>query len=171
MFFTYRGSNIPSTESSVNIRLAKVWISIDSLSIIWVSNLSDKIKWDFFKAVAVSVLLYRCTIWTLTKRAEESKIGTTQECCERFWKNSWEQHPTKQQVFGHLPPISKMILVKRTQHAEHCWKIKDELIREGFFIDPNTWTWQSWTTSKNLFTVALCGNWIDFGRLARSDGL
>ena len=32
--FTYFGSNISSTESDVNIRLAKVWAAIDSLSII-----------------------------------------------------------------------------------------------------------------------------------------
>ena len=46
--FTYFGSNISSTESNVNIRLAKVWAAINRLSIIWKSDLSYKIRRDFF---------------------------------------------------------------------------------------------------------------------------
>ena len=41
---------------------------------------------------------------------------------------SRRQHPTKQQLYGHLPPITKTIQVRRTRHAEHCWRNKDELI-------------------------------------------
>ena len=58
--FIYFDSNISSTESDVNIRLAKAWTAIDRLSIIW--------KFDFSQAVALSLLLYGCTTWTLTKR-------------------------------------------------------------------------------------------------------
>ena len=28
-----------------------------------------------------------------------------------------EEHPTKQQLYGHLPPITKTIKVKRTKHV------------------------------------------------------
>ena len=31
---------------------------------------------------------------------------------------SWRQHPTKQQLDGHLSPITKTIQVRRTRHAE-----------------------------------------------------
>ena len=68
--FTYLGTNISSTESDVNIHLAKVCNAIDSWSILWKSDVSNKIKWDFFQAVFI--LLYGCTIWTLTKRKEKS---------------------------------------------------------------------------------------------------
>ena len=64
--FTYLGSNISSTEIDVNIHQEKVRIAIEKLSIIWKSDLSDKIKWDFFQVVAVLILLYGCT--THTKR-------------------------------------------------------------------------------------------------------
>ena len=73
--FTYLGSNISSIESDVNIRFVKVRNAIDRLSIIWKSNLSDEIKRDFLHAVAVSILLYGCTIWTLTKRIEKKLNG------------------------------------------------------------------------------------------------
>ena len=50
---------------------------------------------------------------------------------------SWRQHPTKQQLYGHLPLILKTIQVRQTRHAERCWRSKDELISNVF----------QWTTS------------------------
>ena len=41
---------------------------------------------------------------------------------------SWMQQPTKPQLYGHLPPITKTIKVRRTRHAEHCWRTRDMLI-------------------------------------------
>ena len=49
--------------------------------------------------------------------------------------NAWRQHRKKQQLHGHLPPITKTIEVRRTRHAEHCWRSKEELI-----IDILLWT-------------------------------
>ena len=46
--FTYLGSCVSSTESDINIPLAKARNAIDRLSIMWKSDLSDKIKRDFF---------------------------------------------------------------------------------------------------------------------------
>ena len=40
----------------------------------------------------------------------------------------WRQHPTKQQLYGHLPSITKNIQLTRTRHAGHYWISKDELI-------------------------------------------
>ena len=48
---------------------------------------------------------------------------------------SWRQHPTKQLLFSHLPPITKNIQVRRTRYAGHCWRSRDELIS-----DVHLWT-------------------------------
>ena len=48
---------------------------------------------------------------------------------------SWRQHPTKQQLYGHLPPITKTIQIRRTRHAGHCWRNRDDLIS-----DVHLWT-------------------------------
>ena len=56
----YLGSNIPSTEREVNIRIDKAWNAIGRLTIIYKSDLADKNKREFFQAVTVSVLLYSC---------------------------------------------------------------------------------------------------------------
>ena len=68
--FTYLGSSVLSTEKDIDTRLTKAWTTIDRLSIIWKSDLTDKMKCSFFQAAVVSILLYGCTTWTLTKRLE-----------------------------------------------------------------------------------------------------
>ena len=49
---------------------------------------------------------------------------------------SWRQHPTRHQLYGHLPPITKTIQVRRTRHVGHCWRSKDELIRDVLLWNP-----------------------------------
>ena len=43
---------------------------------------------------------------------------------------SWRQHPTRHQLYGHLPPITKTIQARLTRHAGHCWRSRDELISD-----------------------------------------
>ena len=50
----------------------------------WKFDLSDKIKWEYFKAVAMSVLLYGCTTWTLTKHQEKKPGGNYTGCSEQI---------------------------------------------------------------------------------------
>ena len=50
---------------------------------------------------------------------------------------SWRQHPTKQLLYGHLPPITKTIQVRQTRHAGHCWRSRDELIRDLLLWTPS----------------------------------
>ena len=73
--FTYLGSSVSSNEKDIDMRLTKVWTAIDKLSIIWKSNLTDKMKRSFFQAAVVSILLYGCTTWTLTKRLKKKLDG------------------------------------------------------------------------------------------------
>ena len=56
--FAYLDSNISSTESDVNICLVKAWTAIHMLSILWMSDISDKIKLGFFQAMTVNT-----TVW------------------------------------------------------------------------------------------------------------
>ena len=124
--FTYLGSSITSTAT----RLTKAWTAIDRLSIIWKSDLTDKRKRSFFQAAVVSILLYGCTTWTLTKRLEKKLDGNYTRMLRAILNKSWRQHPTRHQLYGHLPPITKTIQVKRTRHAGHCWRSKDELVSD-----------------------------------------
>ena len=49
---------------------------------------------------------------------------------------SWRQHPTRHQLYGHLPPITKTIQVRWTRHAGHCWRSRDELISHVLLWTP-----------------------------------
>ena len=66
--FTYLGSSVSSTETDIDMRLTKAWTAINRLSVIWKSDLTDKMKCSFFQGMVMSMLLYGCTTWTLTKR-------------------------------------------------------------------------------------------------------
>ena len=128
--FTYLGSSVSSTENDIDTRLTKAWTAIDRLSIIWKSDLNDEMKRSFFQAAVVSILLYGCTTWTLTKRLEKKLDGNYTRMLRAILNKSWRQHPTKRQLYGHLPPITKTIQVRRARHAGHCWRSKDELVSD-----------------------------------------
>ena len=87
-------------------------------------------KRSFFQAAVVSILLYGCTPWTLTIRLEKKLDGNYTGMLRAILNNSWRQHPTRHQLYGHLPPITKTIQVRRTRHAGHCWRSRNELISD-----------------------------------------
>ena len=130
--FTYLGSSVSSTEKDIDTRLMKVWTAIDRLSIIWKSDLTDKMKRSFFQAAVVSILLYGCTTWMLTKKLDSNYTRMLRAILNK----SWWQHPTRHQLYGHLPPIMKTIQVRWTRHAGHCWRSRDELISDVLLWTP-----------------------------------
>ena len=134
--FTYLGSSVESTEKDIETRLAKAWTAINRLSIIWKSDLTDKMKRSFFQAAVASILLYGCTSWTLTKRLEKKLDGNYTRMLLAILNKSWRQHPKRHQLYGHLPPITKTIQVRRARHAGHCWRSRDELIRDVLLWTP-----------------------------------
>ena len=161
--FTYRESSVSSTKNDINMWLAKAWTANRRLSVIWKSDLTDIIKLSFFQAVVVLILIYGCTIWTLTKRMEKKVDGNYTGMLRAVLNKSWWQHPTKQQLYGHLQPISKTIQIRRTRHAGHCWRNKNELISDILL----------WTPSHGRTKAgrpALCRYRISPGRPTGSDG-
>ena len=134
--FTYLGSSVSSTENDIDTRLTKAWTAIDRLLIIWKSDLTDKMKRSFFQAAVVSVLLYGCTTWTLIKRLEKKLDGNYTRMLRAILNKSWRQHPTRHQLYSHLPPITKTIQVRRTRRAGDCWRSKDELVSDVLLWTP-----------------------------------
>ena len=115
-------------------------------------------KRSFFYAAIMSILLYGCTTWTLTKRMEKKLDGNYIRLQWAILNRSWRQHPTKQQLYEHLPPITKTIKIRRTRHARHCWRNRDEHISDVLQWTPS----HGWSkaggrmSSSNLHTAALC---------------
>ena len=117
---TYLGSSVSSTETDINTRLAKPWTANDKLSVIWKLDLTDEMKRSFFQAAVVSILLYGCTTWTLTKRVEKNLDSNYTRMLRAILNKSWRQHHTKQQLHGHLPPITITIKIRRPRYSGHC---------------------------------------------------
>ena len=134
--FSYLGSSFASTEKDIDTRLTKAWTAINRLSVIWKSDLTDKMKRSFFQAAVTSILLYGCTTWTLTKRLEKKQDGNYIRMLRAILNKSWRQQPTRHQLYGHLRPITKTIQVRRTRLAGLCWRSRDELISDVLLWTP-----------------------------------
>ena len=134
--FTYLGTSVESTEKDIDRRLTKAWTAINKLSIIWKSDLTDKMKRSFFQAAVTSILHIGCTTWTLTKWLEKKLDGNYTRMLRGILNKSWRQHPTRHQLYGHLPPITKSIQVRRNRRAGHCCRSRDELISDVLLWTP-----------------------------------
>ena len=152
--FTYLGSSVSSTEKDIDTRLTNAWTAIDRLSIIWKSDLTDKMKHSFFQAAVVSILLYGCTTWTLTKRLEKKLDG----------KNAASNI---EQVLAATPHKAPIIRPPTTYHENYpsqtnqiCRTLLEKQGRARKWctpMDPRIWPSKSRTTSSNIHTAAMWG--------------
>ena len=65
------------------------------------------------------------------KRLEKKLDGYYTRMLRAILNKSW-----RHQLYGHLPPITKTIQVRRTRHAGHCWRSKDELVSDVYTYGP-----------------------------------
>ena len=130
MCFNQRGDVFILKGSSLKLVEAEAWTAIDKLSVIWKSDLIDKIKRSFFQTAVVSILQYGCITWMLTKRMEKKLDSNYTRMLRAILNKFWRQHPIKQQLYCHLQLIAKTIQVRRTRYAGHCWISRDELVSD-----------------------------------------
>ena len=97
-----------------------------------VSYSSYPAKWWWNENI-IKVYLY--TTWTLIKRLEKKLDGNYTRMLQAILNRSWRQHPTRHQLYGHLPPITKTIQVRWTRLAGRCWRSRD-----GLKSDVHLWT-------------------------------
>ena len=75
---------------------------------------------------------------------------------------SWQQHPTRHQLYGHLPPIMKTMQVRQTKDPGHCWRSRDELISDVLRWTPTYGRakagWPAQTYSQQLCEDAGCSS-------------
>ena len=67
---------------------------------------------------------------------EKKLDGNYTRILRAIFNKSWQQHPTRHQLYGHLPPITKTIQARRTRHAGHCWRSKDEIVSDVLLWNP-----------------------------------
>ncbi|KAK7495707.1 hypothetical protein BaRGS_00013154, partial [Batillaria attramentaria] len=94
--FTCLGANVTKDgggTADIKKRVALASASFKRLSNIWqATNISRKTKASLFKSLVLSVLLYGCETWKLTK-GEEKRLDVFQtKCLRRVLKIRWQQH-------------------------------------------------------------------------------
>ena len=137
--YIYLGSSISSTEIDINRLVAKPWTVIDSLSVVWKLDLTHKIKRSFFQAAVVSILLYRCTTWAQTKRMEKKAWLQLRKNAANNIEEVQEAALLKEAAVWPPSTYHKTIPVRRTRHAEHCWRSRDEVISDILRYTPSNW--------------------------------
>ena len=155
--FTYLGSSVTSTEEDINTRLTKAWTAINRLSIIWKSDLTDKMKRSFFQAAFTSILLYGCTTWTLKKTAGE----------EARWQLHKNTASNLEQVLAATPHKTPTVRPPASYHENYssltnqtCRTLLEKQGRTHkrcTLMDPHTWPCKSRTTSMNIHSAAMWG--------------
>ena len=115
-------------------------------------------KCNLFQAAVMSKLLYGCTIWTLTKCMEKKLDGNYTRMLRAILNKSWRQHPTKQQLYGYLLPITKTIQDTQTRHVGHCWRSRDELISDVLLWTPSHGRAKAGRPARTNYIQQLCAD-------------
>ena len=136
--------------------LTKTWTAIDRLSVIWKSDLTDKMKLSFFQAAIVSILLYGCTTWTLTKQLEKKLNSNYTRMLQATLNRSWRQHHQSSSCTATYHPSRKLSKLDEPDMQDTA----GEVGTSSFVfapMDPYTWSSKSRATSSNLLAAALWG--------------
>ena len=80
-------------------------------------------KHSFFEAAVVSILLYGCTTWTLTKRLEKKLEGNYTRMLRAILNNT----PQDTNYTATYLPSRKL---SKLDEPGHCWRSRDELISD-----------------------------------------
>ena len=135
--FTYLGSSVSSTETDINMRLAKH----GQLSIgLWsYGSQTYLIKWS-----AVSSKQWLC--WycymdaphrRLLNGCRKSLTGITQECCEQYWTSPRDSTPQSSSYTATFHPSWRLSKLDEPDHTGHCWRSRDELISDVLSWTPS----------------------------------
>ena len=99
----------------------------------YIIPITDPIFTTFFFTILNVYMLFAIFI---NKECSKKLDGNYTRMLRAILNKSWWQHPTRHQLYGHLPPITKTIQVRQTRHAGHCWRSKDELISDVLLWTP-----------------------------------
>ena len=102
----YLGSSVSSSENDINKRLGKAWTVIDRFSIIWKSNLSNKIKHIFSNQWSCQLYYTDTSLGRWQSVLRKSYSGIAQECYDSYWTNARSNTPKSSiSIATYLPSL------------------------------------------------------------------
>ena len=121
--FVYLGCYC-SQNRDIATRKALAWQSLNKMSNVWKSDLSNKRKINLFRATTEMILLYGSQTWTLTKRDEARLDGCYTRMLRTVKNIHWKAKLPNKQLYGSLHRISDIIRSRRLKLAGHCFRDK-----------------------------------------------
>ena len=115
--------------------------------------MADQIKQDFLHAIAVSVLLYGFSTWTMKKSTGRSQKGSKQEWCTMCRANSELsniQNRCSASKFSSYKPCNKTNKTCMALLEKERWTDK-----QRSFIDTYLWMCRCWPTRKDILISGL----------------
>ena len=140
--FTYLGSSVSSIKKDIDTRLTKTWKS----------NLTDKMKRSFFQAAVMSILLYGCTTWTLTKWLEKKLDGNYTRMLRAILNNLGGNTPQSTNYTTTWLPSRKLSKLDELDMQDITGEAETSSCT---CKDPHKWRSKGRTTSSNKHTAAM----------------
>ena len=84
----------------------------------------------------MSILLYGCTTWMLTKCMEKKLDSKYTRMLQAILNNPGGSTRQSRSCTATYTPITKTIKIKQTRHAGHGWRSRDELINDVLLWTP-----------------------------------
>ena len=120
--FKYLGSQIASTSSDVQQRVAKGWLAFWQLGKIWrASNVDLDLKINIFSAAVISILLYGCESWVMTPTIENQLNTFGTKCLRAILRISLLDHITNAELHRRsgLRPIADIARKRQLKWLGH----------------------------------------------------
>ena len=147
--FTYLGSSVSSTEKDIDTRLTKAWTAIDRLSIIWKSDLTDKMKRGCVDTA----------IWMHHMDANEAAGEETRRKLHNNVESSIKQvlatTPHETPTIRTLAPHHENYTSQTNQTRGTLLEKQGRAHKRCTPVDPHIWVCKSRTTSTNLHTATM----------------
>lgn len=131
--FKYLGAYVGSTNKDVKVRIGLAWVAFHKLkSILKAPKTKINFKIRLFKAACISILLYACETWILTKHLA-NRLDAYATNCYRIMLgiDQKNDHITNEHLYEMVQqvPISTTICDRQLKFTGHCIRIA-----EGFVL-------------------------------------
>ena len=131
-FFSSRFVSVQVVHPYSSIDTTAAWKKLHFILSFWFDfHMIDSLS------IAVHVFVSRVSMSFLVDETLEKKLdGNYTRMLPAILNKSCRQHPQNHQLYDHLSPITKSIQVRRTKHAGHCWRSREELISDVLLWTP-----------------------------------
>jgi hypothetical protein len=136
--FKYLGAHMESTKKDVQARIGLAWVAFNKLESIFHSTktpLNFKIR--LFNAACVSILLYGCETWVLTKdMANDLDIFARKAYRIILGIRQSETHWTNEKLYKEVKsePITAAIRIRQLKFTGHCLRMNNDELANKYVL-------------------------------------